>query len=184
MLRDILTASSKKLYTSVIFACIKLKKIRLVRWTLKVNGVRERRSIFELWTLNDKKYIWTRTERHFSFSPVHFCVHSSTLFYANVLFSLKKDLFIKKSQNSIFSDLKKLRHPPTYCTVKNERENYFKLLTVKFLNVNANWPPNIFERIIELNGDFLRTRTSLKKIGLKADLGLTDNQKKSFSDQF
>ena len=39
---------------------------------------------------------------------------------------------------------------------------YFWTFTAKFLNVNANWPLKFFERKIELNGNFSRTRTSLE----------------------
>ncbi len=38
-----------------VYALTNCAPARLVRWTLKVNGVRERRSIFELWTLTAKK---------------------------------------------------------------------------------------------------------------------------------
>ena len=40
---------------------------RLGQWTLKVNGVRKRRSILKLWTSTTKnwKWKWTRTERYF-----------------------------------------------------------------------------------------------------------------------
>ncbi len=101
---------------------------RLVRWTLKVNGVRERRSNFELWTLTAKISNWTWTDRYFWIFGVHFL--RSKFKCQNALCFFLKVHFLKTLLKNVGGTCIFTCYPPT---VKNWTEiAIFELLPLNF----------------------------------------------------